>query len=311
MLLVRIPGLVGEVGDAPAGMRVAGEGEEPLQPQDAAQRGRAVAERDGAAAQQLPLAQIQLAPQPVDPLGRVVGQRRGHVVDRRVDVCPLGDPAPDVVLDERGPSFHRCALGQLAELLDEPPAVGAEEVLDEDALVADLVHGGTEDRGRVAGPEPDADRLEPLESVERLERPALHLGSADLDRPVGEPDHVDARVGDQVVGRVGVDDPGHGEPVLEVVGHGDGAEPGRRFDPLVRHGTVLTDEAGGPAPSRRWSVVGPPASCPCQHVAPCDAGRPNGPRSVRTSPRSAPASVKYARGHSDGCDPGHVSEPVT
>ena len=150
----------------------------------------------------------------------------GHVVDRRVDEAALGDPAPDVVLDERDPPFQRRALGQLAELLDEAPTVGAEEVLHEDALVADLVHGGTEGRSRVAGPEPYADRLEPLESVERLERPALHLGPADPDRPVVKPDHVDARVGDQVVGHVGVDDPRQREPVPEVVGHGDGAEPG-------------------------------------------------------------------------------------
>ena len=132
------------------------------------------------------------------------------------------------------------AVGQLPQLLDEAASVGAEEVLDEDALVADLVHRGTEDRCRVAGPEPYPDRLEPLEAVERLERPALHLGPADPDRPVGQPDHVDAGIGHEVVGPVGVDDPRQREPVAEVVGHGHGPEPGGLVDMLVRHGTVLT-----------------------------------------------------------------------
>ena len=133
------------------------------------------------------------------------------------------------------------AVGQLAELLDQTASVRAEEVLHEDALVADLVHGGTEDRCRVAGPEPDADRLEPLGAVERLERPALHLGPADPDRTVGQPDDVDTRVGHEVVGHVGVDDPRQREPVAEVVGHRHGPEPGGLVDLLVRHDPVLTD----------------------------------------------------------------------
>ena len=185
------------------------------------------------------------------------------------------------------------AVGQLAELLDQPAALGAEQVLDEDALVADLVHGGTEDRCRVAGPEPDADRLEPLEAVERLERPALHLRPADPDRPVGQPDDVDARVGHEVVGHVGVDDPGQGEPVprssatatARNQGAGAPARPSRHRS--NRRGPW--DEAGGPAPSRRWSVVGPPASCPCNTSPPATQGVRRAPIRADMRPGAAHA----------------------
>ena len=151
MLLVRIPRLLREVGEPAAGPRVAGEREEPLQPKDAPQRRRAVAEGDRAAAQQLSLAEVELTPQPVDPTGGVLGQRRGHVVGDRVGTVAGGDPAPDVLLDDRHPAFGWRAVGQVAQLLDQAAAVGAEQVFDQHLLVPDLVHGRAEDRCRVPG----------------------------------------------------------------------------------------------------------------------------------------------------------------
>ena len=111
---------------------------------------------------------------------------------------PAHDPGP---LGREELAADLVEAAGLAELLDQTASVRAEEVLHEDALVADLVHGGTEGRCRVAGPEPDAHRLEPLDTVERLERPALHLRPADPDRTVGQrPEHLE-RISDDVDAR--------------------------------------------------------------------------------------------------------------
>jgi len=224
-------------------MGAAGEGEAPLQPQDPAQRRRAVPEGDGAAAEQLAFADVELAAKTVDAPAGVVGQSRGDVLDEGVDVVALGDPPANVTLQYGNSAFRRRNVRELTQLLDQPTAVGAEEVIDHDPLVADLVHGGADNRRGVARTEPDPDRFR---SVERAERPALHLGTAHLHGAVGQPHDVDTGIGDEVVRLVGADHPGQREPLGEVVGHGNRAEPGAPLVACVRHDTVLQKRPAGP-----------------------------------------------------------------
>jgi len=155
-----------------------------------------------------------------------------------------------------------------------PPAtVGAEQVLDEDALVAALVHRRTEDGGRVPGAEPDSDRLR---AVEGLERPALDLRAADLDRPVGQPDHVDMGVGHEVVSHVGVDHPGEGEPVAEVVGHGNGPEP-RPLRRIAAHEPVGQKRPAAPHLREGGRLSGRRSPAPVMTSPPATQGIRSGP----------------------------------
>ena len=133
--------------------------------------------------------------------------------------------------------------------MDNAPARSAELLAGgrvNAALVPVIAEESTaEDRRSVPRTESDPDRLG---TIERLKRPALHFGAADLHTAVGQPDDVHAGVGHKVVRDIGVDHPGEREPVAEVVGHGDGAEPGPCLVAGVRHGTVLQKRPAGPHP---------------------------------------------------------------
>ena len=255
-------------------MRSAGEGEEALQPQDSAQRRRAVAEGDGAAAEQLAFADIELAAQAVDAPAR--GRRSGSwprarrggrrcVPRRSIGGCGFpvrqfvapaarsqeAHPAPRPTYGRRHPGGPRPSLAGRGSR-PWPCRQPARRALD-----------GTGSRpvpvrptGRTSSlPPPDRRPARCRRAATR--RRHRRRGRGRARRRCRPPKRARAgRSGPRPRQRLGTK-----------------AAPHRV--PPSRHRS--TEKTGGPAPSRRWSVVGPPASCPCRDVAPCDAGHPPGP----------------------------------